>query len=188
MPEFPLVINFHTDDSFYREEAKHLLASCRAFDMPIYQEVLPNSGSWTGNCAQKGPFVHRCMVRHQRPLLWLDADAVVVQKPTIFEEVECDFAAFWHGGVELISACCYFNCTPAAMALVQQWAARCVGHPDVWDQKLLQQAVEEMKELRVVKLPMGYCKIYNRSYDGPLFIQQNQASRRFKRRINNGET
>ncbi len=185
---FPLVVSFYTDDPYYSNEVLGLKRTCQQFDMEYDIECLPSSGSWTANCAMKGPFLKRKMQQHNRPLLWLDADALVLQKPEMFDGFLYEFAAYWHKNVELISATLYFAPTVVSKTLLSMWAKLCEDDPGTWDQKSLQKAWERMgvAQPSTLRLHKGFCKTYNHSCDFPLYIQQNQASRRFKKLVNSG--
>jgi hypothetical protein len=116
-----------------------------------------------------------------RPLVWLDADARVRQVPGLLLNLDCDFAAHWKEGTELLSGTLYFGGTDAARRLAQAWAALCRAEPDVWDQKHLQKVVEHADGLRAERLPAPYTLIFDLMADqGPPVIEHLQASRKLR--------
>lgn len=185
---FPQIISFHTNDPHYTAEAQGLIESCKRLDLPLSCGILQSQGSWEANCAMKGNYVADALALWRRPLLWLDADAVVLKVPTLFENPDFEFAIYFHQPKqEFVSNTVYFAYTPRVINLVEEWAWRCEREPQVWDQKHLQAAWMSMPKNERPKtffLPFGYAKIVNRTYEGEVFIQQNQASRRFKKIIN----
>lgn len=181
--KFPLVVSFCTADTPYELEIQSLKASCVKFGMETYFEVVPSKGSWVENCANKGPFIANCISKFQQPILWLDADAVIMRHPKLFEKLECDFAAYKPR--HLISSTLFFANTDSAIELANNWAEKCLQNPTTWDQKLLDLSLEEMgPRIKFQNLPQGYCKIFDKRWariaDREEYIVQNQASRRFK--------
>jgi hypothetical protein len=178
----PLFISFYTP--IYRSEADGLLATLAAFGLSADVRLVESQGSWVRNCARKADFIAEMMDEYPgRPLVWLDADARVRQWPELLFHLDCDFAAHWKGGTELLSGTLYFGGTDAARRLVQPWAAMCRADPDVWDQKHLQRVVGNADGLRVDTLPAPYVLIFDLMKDeGPPVIEHLQASRKLKDR------
>jgi hypothetical protein len=144
----------------------------------VRQEVAdPDGNLWKGN----------------RPTVYLDADARVRQYPILFDqlaETDCDFAAHWRGGSELLSGTLYFGATVNALALADKWVEECEAHPDVWDQQCLQNAVDSMPGLKVERLPFSYCRIFDgqgQDEQGVVpVVEHMQASRRLRRVVDTG--
>jgi hypothetical protein len=154
------------------------------FGLPYHVEGRTSVGDWCQNCAQKAAFVREMMLRHEgRPLVWLDADARVIEYPYLFDTMSCDFAAHWFNGRELLSGTLYFGPTPAAWVLVQQWVSRCEAEPNVWDQVNLQAAVDADPALAVGRLPVEYAYIVDCRQSKRSVVLHTQASRRYKRMI-----
>jgi hypothetical protein len=187
----PLFIGYYTPGP-YEREASQLSATLDRFGFEREIVPVPDLADWSWNCSQKARVVYSAMARHPgRPVVYLDADARVIRSPDLFLSTpDCDFAAHWLGGEELISACMYFAATPAAQRLVWLWMQGCQDRPGVWDQKTLQTVVEQMPELRVMRLPPEYNWIcaqdgvndISQSIYGALdpVIVQRQASRRLR--------
>jgi len=188
----PLVISFHTTDAGYTAEAAGLVESLDRLGIAFDILPLAHLGPWVRACAYKARFVQMMRKKHQgRSLLWLDADARLMQWPTLMDSLcGIDFAAHWLGETELLSSTAYFGVSPATDSLIDQWVELCREQPDVWDQKHLQSVVESMPDLRVMRLPPSYAWIQApdcqqdiswRHYGDiePVIIQR-QASRRLK--------
>ncbi len=179
---FPLVVSFYTKGTLYEREIERLKASCEKFDIEGYFEAIPPRGSWVENCAFKGPFVADCLTRFKRPILWLDADAEIVQYPALFGSLSCDFAAY--KPKHLLSGTLFFAYNLSSIALADLWATMCVRRTATWDQQLLEKAHRKQKGLRFVNLPQGYCKIFDKPWaknsEPHKCIVHHQASRRSK--------
>jgi hypothetical protein len=175
----PVYVSFYTDA--YREEAGALVDSLDRFGLEEDVRHVPDQGSWVRNCAMKSAFIFRMLVAHPgRPIVWLDADARVRQHPDVFNALDCDFAAHWRHGVELLSGTMYFGPTLAARMLVATWRAEQERTPDEWDQRVLQRVIESdhYPDLRVVTLPPQYTRVFDDPKMGVPVIEHMQASRR----------
>jgi len=184
---FPLVVSFYTSDTPYEEAIEVLRASCIKFDIEGYFESVPSKGSWVQNCAHKGPFIEECLVRFRRPILWLDADAEIVQFPQLFKTIDCDIAAYMPR--HLLSGTLYFAYNDASLKLAKSWSSKCRSDPNAWDQKHLESSLWGMERQIVFQnLPQGYCKITDKRWarhsERDEFVIHHQASRRFKSIVN----
>ena len=86
------------------------------------------------------------------------------------------------------SATMYFNNTAKAHELVDSWIRLNKLFPKNWDQVNLQNALNEINDIKVVRLPPEYNFItdLSREYYGNLkpVFEQYQASRKYKKRLN----
>lgn len=130
--------SFHTPD--YALEAKTLEKSFKRIAADYWIENIPPERNWIHNCAKKPEFILRVMKECKKPVLFMDADCVVVQDPRPYlEGLTCDMAAV-HDGNGLISSILYLDFTEAAMQLVTKWDQLCKANPDTLDAKHLQDA------------------------------------------------
>lgn len=176
----PLYVSFYTDA--YAAHAAGLVASLAAHGLPYDVRSVASSGSWLANVNGKPGFILWMMREHPgRPLVWLDADARVRQRPDLFDTLDCDFAAHFRHGTELLSGTMYFAPTPAARALCEAWRDRCAAHPDRWDQVTLADVIERsVPGLRVAKLPAAYTRIFDSPKMGVAVVEHLQASRQLR--------
>lgn len=188
----PIYVSFHTTDPGYTAEANALAATLDAHGLPFDIVPVPPFVSWAAACQYKATFIAN-MLRNWagRPLVWLDADARVMQPPSLFDELDCDFAANWLGDTQLNAATLYFAPTAAASRLVAKWKQRNTDNPNGQhgDQQNLQDVVESFADLRIHRLPPEYAwidagggvDISERHYGKrqPVIVQT-QASRRHK--------
>lgn len=178
----PLFCSFHAGPG-YAEEARGLAESLDALGLPHVIRALPDAGAWELNCGRKPVFLLDVAREHpDRPLVWLDADARVVQAPTLFDSLECDVACHYRHGEELLSGTLYFGGTDGAIDLLNEWASECQRNPNEWDQRVLQAILADRPHRwRVQTLPAEYVRIFDADDMGEAVILHRQASRRLKR-------
>lgn len=186
----PLYVSFYTPQ--YIDEANALLRTLAEFGLEHRISERPDAGSWERNCAQKPSAIYEAMQSVKgRPIVWLDADARVMRRPALFDELTCDFAAHWLYNAELLSGTLYFGGTEKARSIVRRWVDAQALAPNEWDQRVLQKIVDTNCDgLSVNMLPCEYCWIHGKTKRdmisaaayGPRdpVIKHLQASRRFR--------
>jgi hypothetical protein len=187
----PIFVSFHTPGP-YEREARGLVASLDALGLAHDVRQVPCCGSWTANCARKSTFVRDMMVAYPlSPLVWLDADARVLRRPDLFEELAdsgMDLACHWlrrpGREPELLSGTLFFGATEGAARIVGRWCQKCLDQPEVWDQRSLASVLNEpeLACLKITVLPESFCYIFDRNTLPPehVFVEHGQASRRLK--------
>ena len=87
------VVSMYTVDTPYEQEVERLRESLRAFD--INHEIYPieSTGNWVKNAQIKAIVIHKALLSMDTNVVWLDADAIVLARPTLFEHSEYDFSA-----------------------------------------------------------------------------------------------
>jgi len=176
----PIFISYYTEP--YRTHAEALRASLDVHGCEHDIELVDSDGSWEKNCAQKPGFIRRMRKKHKgRRIVWLDADAIVQQKPELLSKLNgADFAAHTLAG-ELLSGTLYFAPTNRATRLVTRWNKEQAATPTEWDQRTLARALVGWKGEHA-DLPSEYCRIFdNRKQKGVVpVIRHMQASRLLK--------
>jgi hypothetical protein len=193
----PLYVSYYTIGNGYEAEAAELVRTLDLHRLPHrVTGVTPGSGndSWTWQRAAlyKAEYIRDIKRVHlDRAIVWLDADARVVQRPHLFEWLKCDLAAHWYRGKELLSSTLYFGPGEATLELLENWIERNCEFPSerYGDQPNLHKVLCGRRDLTVVNLPPEYAWIdagsgndlsaraYGRRYP---VIMQMQASRRLK--------
>jgi len=79
------VISFYTPD--YKDEVDILIKSLDSFKIPYDIECVKSKGEWKENACYKIPFIIKKLRQYNHPLVWLDADAKVVQYPIEFDNM-----------------------------------------------------------------------------------------------------
>ncbi|MBS0652933.1 MAG: hypothetical protein JSR39_05310 [Verrucomicrobia bacterium] len=193
----PLVISFYTLDTPYQEEVKRLIASCRHFDIDHHIEGIKSHGSWLRNVAMKPAFIAEKLLQFRRPLFWVDADGAFKNKPQFEQFYEFDVAVRevdayrddpW---MKLHAGSIFINYNPKMVRFVKDWVQVCKDkiNEDIvnlffLDQTSLLHMIEHTQGLKVGKLPIGYCKVFDAPAEqidpSSVVIEQYQASRRLK--------
>ena len=88
----PLVVSFYTENTPYQLEVLNLLESCQRFGIEAEIEGVASKGSWALNCAMKPFFIRDKLLKNQRPIFWVDADAVFLKKPNFYTLSDCDLS------------------------------------------------------------------------------------------------
>lgn len=152
-----LYTSFHTPD--YADHAKRLIASFKAHKLPYVVTSVPAFRNWQAACLYKPSHLLSVRRHHPgRPLVWIDADAAVVQPPELFDALSDDFAAYWHHGAELFSGTLYFGATESANQLLHAWQEGCQETPTEIDQRILARVLGK-RTPRTYGLPAGYCHV-----------------------------
>lgn len=131
------VFAFHTDDGLYTKHAQILKASAEKLGIPITLCVYQQS-EWQKMIAFKPSFIAQMRRELQGPLLFVDADAIILEdiRP-YYESLDEDIAVHYLNDTELLSGTLFINDTDNARALINEWEKRQLASPNIWDQKIL---------------------------------------------------
>lgn len=179
------VFGFHTDDKLYKKHAEILKSSAQQFNINIsFTEI--SKDNWQKIIALKPSFIAQMRRKLKGPILYIDADAIILQdiRP-FFNTVKEDFAVHYINDNRLLSGTIFINDTPNAHLLVDEWEKRMLSNPNEWDQIILQQLLDEWVlngKVSLNKLPPEYTFIFDTSLNtyGPSIepiIEHLQASR-----------
>jgi hypothetical protein len=194
---FPTVVCFYTPNTGYEKEVEGLIASCKKFDLPYSIDPIPNFGSWEKNCCFKPKYILKKLLDLKRPILWLDADAVIAQKPALFENLEADIALRVVKDLpddhpsKMISGTVFVNYTLKAIKAIEDWdketEALFINDPTLWDQVSLRNVLLK-GHANVYQLDNRYYQVYNKIEDektlDEAIIIHFQASRTLKKTLN----
>jgi len=182
----PIVVSFYTKGTGYEEQVKQLKITLKRFNLENDVAGIEDRGSWHKNTYYKAQFIQRMMKKHpDRSILYVDADAKMRMNPVLFNDLDCDFACYFHSPrKELLSGTLYFNNTKGARFLVKKWIEEDKLYPKThMPQKNLRAVFEKHKnKIKWKALPVEYCMIYDsRSrYNVNPIIEHFQLSRRYK--------
>ena len=120
----------------------------------------------------------------EKDVLYLDADALVKKPLDYFNHVTADIAFYKTKGMpgmshDYLASTMFFKNTSNTIKLVEQWITEQVnGKRTQVDQDSLDAAMEKIGDtLTVESLNPGYIKIFDKDYEGDIYIEQYQASR-----------
>ena len=160
----PLYVTFWTDDGYYVEQAKPHLESLRQFGLEYVTYEMPNTGDWKRNTFLKPGVCRRALLEHKdRSIVFLDSDEQVMARPVLLHGLSgrADFAGYFSPEPGMLnSGTLWFNRTPAALRLIDDWERRQMTALR-GDQDALGMAVEDGRNygLRIEKLPASYCRM-----------------------------
>lgn len=178
-----IVCCFYTES--YHEHAMRLKGSLDKFNLSYYFSQVEDAGYWEANTRLKPHFVLECLNKFpEKDILYLDADAIVKQPIDYFNNVTADVAFYKTKGMpgmshDYLASTMFFKNTEPTKALVQQWITEQVdGKNTQVDQDSLDQAMIKFEDkISMESLPAGYIKIFDKDYEGEIYIEQYQASR-----------
>ncbi|MBZ9789072.1 glycosyltransferase family 77 protein [Rhizobium sp. 3T7] len=179
------IVGFYTSNSFYEHEAARMVASAQRLGLPVHTTAVDSTGSWVRNAALKPTFLLEARRNHRGPLLYVDVDAVFHRDPwPALATYNCDLAVYREAD-RLISATILLHDTAATLRLLEVWKERCDQDPDIWDQVVLQEILDDDRasdspQYQVGELPSSFCWIFDRLSNATadaVYIEQLQASR-----------
>jgi hypothetical protein len=190
-----IVVSFYTKNTYYEEEIKTLIESCQKLQTPIETEGLDCKGSWNANCHIKPLFILKQLKKHNKPILWIDADAIVCSPLDFFNEITEDVAVRIEEDLpedhpyKVISATVYIKPSKEGIELLEKWCEISNKRSyELTDEAALREALFEQKgKVKVRSLPTSFCSIIDLEKDikttqKPV-IAQTQASRLYQKII-----
>ncbi len=196
----PIVISYFTKDTLYEKEAAGLISSCEDIGVEYHVEGVKDLGRWDKNCCFKPTFILQKLQELQRPIFWIDSDAMLFQKLSHFDQADCDLSIYEdfsypeNHKFRMRSGSLFINYTKAAIRLLKCWKKECEkklkeNKEEVWDQAVLSEIIHKKQVgLRWEKMPLSYCRIlcWTKDYlpEKETVICHFQASRLYKQIIN----
>lgn len=182
----PIYVAFFTQGTIYEREAQRLKASLDLLGLPHDIIGIEDRHDWATNASQTARFCREMLEKHFfRPVVYLDADAVVRKFPAKFYEMEgVDLAAHWVNGSCFANGTVYWGKGPISSSIARTYETLVNKHGGTHpnEQKLLEEAILEHRPgARIERLPASYCWIEDICRDGladdQIVIQHLQASR-----------
>ncbi len=193
--QLPLVVSYYTKHTPYEKEVENLINSCKKFNIEHYVEGVEDRGSWGANCALKPYFIREKMKEFQRPLLWVDADAVFLQGLKFDDFMYSDLVFYYEPSIKdprfsAFAGTVYVNSTSGGLESLDLWChysdavIKEAGRaPPYLDQASLHFSMLSKPSFNFIQLPIVYAKVFDRCIEGldlsTVVIEHNQASRRF---------
>lgn len=192
MQLLPTILSFYTKNTGYETEASYLIASCKKLGLPFEIEGIDSLGNWRENCSYKPRFILSKLLLLQKPLLWIDADGMIIQKPELLKELKGDFAIPMspqlptHHPDYVYAGTLFFKPTPKTFKTLSHWVKACdESRSELIDQESLKQVILQNKaKAKIDILPPSYWSVYNTAerdlFKSEIVILQYQASRVLK--------
>ena len=191
-----IFVSFYTQNSGYEEEVKNLIVSCEKFGLSFDIIPIVSKGTWEKNCAYKPRFLLEMLKKHKKPLVWIDADAVILKNPVLFNTLTCDIGIRLFKNLPLshcskiLSGTIYINNTQNSSLFLELWDEEIQTlfknkKEGKWDQIALKNAIlKKIGKLDFFSLPSSYAAIYDKPCHKNAVILHYQASRLYKKTIN----
>jgi glycosyltransferase involved in cell wall biosynthesis len=177
-----IIVSFYT--SLYEEQQYILRSSLDKFNLKYDIQKIASRGSWKANCVYRSQFLINMMNKYNDDVVWLDADAEVLQHPSLLYEIssETDLAWYNREGNEFMLGTSYWKNSPLVKHLLMDWVANC----DVSSSNLSQKDFMKLFQQKyagkfiVQTLPESYCHIFDKPEQEPAVIIHHQLSRKTK--------
>lgn len=179
---------------------QHLWPSIKKWKVAHDIELIEDRKSWQENTAYKGEFVLKMLNKHKKDVCFLDSDAEIWKFPEKLYLIpdSCalachvlDWYLFWRDQPnkdkkELLSGTMVFKYNEEGLRIAEKYAEACKNHNNVWEQKILQNILDQESKDLLYKLPASYCAIMKKDgsipkYIGDPIVVHYQASRKLKR-------
>jgi len=184
-----IVVSFYTLD--YMESAMRLKRSLDKFGINNYLQKINRTSmdykDWQRETFFKADFVRNMMNQYpDKDIVWMDADAEVLQYPALLGSIPGNLAARIYHGSKLLSGTVYFKNCDEIKVLVDDWITLNQKPQDKFrcqqEQLNLQAVVERANgKVKFVNLPQEYCYIFDErdKCEEPVIIHR-QHSRKFR--------
>jgi len=135
MTSHPLIVSYYTPS--YKAHADELRRSIDKLELEHRIEPRESTGKWIENCARKAVFIQEMRQATRRPVLWIDADAIL-RRP-LYELIgsTADLAAVKRDGWSFMGGQVYFGTGPAADFIMDRWCSISREYPHIFDQVAL---------------------------------------------------
>jgi len=114
------LISCYTD--MYTIDAELLKKSLKQFNLNNTQiEKYNDKGNWKANLKQKPIFIKQKLQELKSPVVWTDADSVLLQYPEYFNTLNCDIAIWRSSRARTPAGTMYFNYSTGAFTVLNHW-------------------------------------------------------------------
>ena len=122
-----MYIFYYTVNTPYEKEAAELAASLDQFGLRYKSYPVRSKGNWLDNVCLKSGIILQAWNDFKEPLVYLDADARVVQKPKLFDSLTCDLGVHIRKqeGFSFFCSTMYWGRTETSHKLLLDWDTRC---------------------------------------------------------------
>jgi hypothetical protein len=159
----PLYVSWNTPDEWYAFQATRLQESLVKFELEYHAESSENGKGWNACCFFKPHFILRMLDTYPaRDIVWLDADAQIVQYPALLDSIGTDIAYVRNDNKEVVASMLYFKNNEASWSLIKDWIQANEIFPNnrAADQENLGRLIDALEHAGVItstQLPASYC-------------------------------
>lgn len=186
--------SIHSADSFviccfftdsYLTHALSLKQSLDKLSLSYYLKPVADAGYWEANTRIKPYFIKACLEAYpNKNILYLDADSVVKKPLSYFNTIDADICIYATGNQpgmshDYLTGTIFFANTESTLMFIDVWiASQAEASKTQVDQDSFDEAVKKTaNKIKIQPLPAGYIKIFDKAYQGDIFIEHYQASR-----------
>jgi len=162
----PVVVSYYTPK--YEGAAARLRDSLWRHSIPMDLQAIPDRGTWELNCGYKPEFLLAMLEKHKRPIVWLDADAVVHGRVGLSPPMGSSGISVrvrrrrGHEKGEILSGTIVIANSREARRTLTAWKREMEQKPRDWDQKVLQHVlVRQGVDITAGGLPDEMCAIFD---------------------------
>lgn len=114
------IINCYTDE--YKKDAELLEKSLKKFNLN-YSHIhqYEDQGDWKTNLKYKPVFIKQKLEELKSPVVWTDADSILLQYPEFLNTLDCDVAIWRDWKNRISSGTIYFNYSEGALSVLSEW-------------------------------------------------------------------
>ncbi|MBR1220959.1 hypothetical protein JQ557_23380 [Bradyrhizobium sp. U87765 SZCCT0131] len=157
----------------------HLARSLTALELDF--DITPRDDAPAGplHGRDKADFILQMWETHDQPILWVDADAMLLEPPHLPAAIDGDFAVHKWNRWEMSTRVLYFGRSAAAEALLRTWRDFSHAYPGVWDGHALDQAwsvVSSQRALDTVWLPRSYHTMQGDQGTRPVILHKRETT------------
>ncbi len=166
-----MVTSGYTMGSPYFDDAMKMFESCHRHG--ISSEIMPykSFGNWRANANYKGNLVLSALKRHPLVnIVWIDADAVILKRPDLFDDMEYDIAVYFaewplgSGQKKCSNGTIFFKNNSRVRAFVAEWARWSMANPGKSQQDKFGEMLQVYKDgtahgINWGELPPEYCMV-----------------------------
>jgi hypothetical protein len=113
------IINCHTEK--YENDAAVLRNSLKRFNLNSQIELYKDQGDWNTNLFQKPKFIKQKLEELKSPVVWTDADSILLQYPELLNTLDCDVAIWRDWKNKISTGTIYFNYSEGAFNVLNHW-------------------------------------------------------------------
>ena len=151
-----IVAAFSTNET-YEKMARDLAASVEAFGYECMLFKCEDTGAWTRNVNHKPTVIKSAlMAAAGDSVFYIDADARMVQKPTLIPSDEWDVAVYYDTPTRPCGGSMWFHSLERCGALVDDWIANVAAAPESADDWINFKAALDKHKPRILHLPPSY--------------------------------
>lgn len=181
-----IFVSFFTKNTGYEQEVQNLIRSLDEHQLRRVIYPIRSLGSWQANTQHKAVIIKQALSELDENIVYVDADAIVRRKPTLFDDIQADIGVHFRNGKELLGGTIFLRNRRNVRTLVDRWVSRNQRHQNTWDQQNLAEVIKQSLDLKlsIFDLPPSYTQIFDTmKHNGEPVIEHFQASRRFRKQV-----